>query len=197
MTPSNKQVKSATTKAPIYQLRVELRHIKPQIWRRFIVPGSISLPKLHVILQIVMGWQNYHLHAFSFGGTDYGEPDPDFADADSTMLNEARVRLDRALGDLTTFDYEYDFGDGWAHRIKVEDVLPPDPGLRWARCTAARNACPPEDVGGPYRYAEFLEAISDPSHDEHQMLRDWVGENFDPNACDLLLINQELAQIRL
>ncbi|MGF6812820.1 hypothetical protein OKW30_008037 [Paraburkholderia sp. Clong3] len=142
-----------------------------------------------------MGWDGGHLHEFVFGDINYGVPDPDFP-SDPPKLNEARVNLGRALGALKSFTYIYDYGDNWQHRVKVEKVLPPDPELRSPICLDGRNACPPEDVGGVPGYIEFLDAIIDPAHEEHQRLLDWCGGSFDPAAFDLKDVNQRLFEIK-
>lgn len=41
-----------------------------------------------------------------------------------------------------------------------------------------------EDIGGPSGYAEFLEAIKDPSHERHEEFEAWAGGNYDPNKVD-------------
>ena len=188
-------LRAINSSAPDYVLRVELLHIKPAIWRRIVVPGSIKLPKLHAVLLLAMGWDGGHLHEFVFGDTNYGEPDPDFP-SDPPMVNEARVTLAKALGALKSFTYLYDYGDNWRHRIKVEKVLAADPELRSPVCLDGRNACPPEDVGGAPGYVDFLEAINDPSHEEHDHYREWCGGSFDPDAFDLDLANQRLFEVK-
>jgi hypothetical protein len=95
-------LRTVDSQAPVYQLRIELLHLKPAIWRQILVPGSIKLPKLHVVLLSTMGWEGGHLHEFMFGGTHYGVPDPHFP-SDPPMLNEARVHLTKALGALKSF----------------------------------------------------------------------------------------------
>ena len=87
-----------------------------------------------------------------------------------------------ALGARKFFIYLYDFGDGREHRVTVEKILPPAPGLKLPQCSDGANACPPEDVGGPPGYNEFLQAINDPSHEEHESMLDWCGGSFDPTA---------------
>jgi hypothetical protein len=182
--------------ASVYQLRVELLHLKPAIWRQILVPGSIKLPKLQLALLWTMGWDGGHLHEFVFGNSNYGVPDPDFP-SDLPVMNEVGVQLSKALGALKSFTYVYDYGDDWQHRVKIEKVLPPDPDLRSPLCLAGRNACPPEDVGGEPGYLDFLEAINDPSHDEHQQMLEWCGGSFDPDAFDLDAVNQQLSQMKL
>jgi hypothetical protein len=94
------------------------------------------------------------------------------------------------------FDYEYDFGDGWEHRILVEKILPLEPGRAYPVCIKGRRACPPEDVGGTWGYAAFLDAIGDPEHPEHDSYLEWIGGEFDPEAFDLDEVNDALSELR-
>ncbi|WGS47018.1 plasmid pRiA4b ORF-3 family protein [Burkholderia sp. JSH-S8] len=101
--PRKPAVRLVKAPVPDYVLCVELKYIKPAIWRRIIVPGSVRLGKLHVVLQLAMGWEGGHLHEFVFGETNYGEPDDFGFQSDPPMLNEARVTLAKALGGLKSF----------------------------------------------------------------------------------------------
>jgi len=180
---------------PVFQLRIDLLHLKPAIWRRILVPASIKLPKLHVVLLQTMGWSGGHLHEFIVGERNYGIPDPDFPGP--SVEREDRVALASVLGGLKTFLYLYDFGDGWEHRVKVEKTLPPNPDLKSPICLGGANACPPEDVGGPPGYHDFLDAIRDPSHEEHHDMLEWCGGHFDPTAFNITDANSFLSQIKL
>jgi Plasmid pRiA4b ORF-3-like protein len=172
----------------IYQLKVTLRGVKPPIWRRLQVPGDIRLGRLHDVLQVAMGWDNDHMHAFTIHGVSYGRPDRELG-----FVSEDRVRLNELISaEKTRFRYEYDFGDSWDHELLVEIILPPEPGAAYPRCIAGKRRCPPEDCGGIWGYAEFLEAIRDPDHPEHESMREWAGDEFDPEAFDLEEINRRL-----
>jgi hypothetical protein len=176
--------------SPIYQLKVTLKESKPPIWRRIQVRGSTTLAKLHPILQVVMGWTDSHLHQFIVGGVYYGVPDPEW---DMEVKSERRVQLAQVLPQVKNrLVYEYDFGDSWHHEIVVEKILPPAPGMHYPLCLTGKRACPPEDVGGMWGYTEFLEAMRDPKHPDHRMMRDWVGGAFDRDAFDLQVVNQAL-----
>lgn len=177
----------------VYQLKVTLKGSKPPIWRRFQVRGSTTLAKLHRILQIVMGWEDYHLHQFIVGGVYYGVPDPDW---DLDVKSERWVKLEQVVSDVKDhFVYEYDFGDSWEHEIVVEKVVPPEPDVRYPICLTGKRACPPEDVGGIWGYPEFLEAIHNPEHPEHEAMLEWIGGAFDPEAFDLEAVNQALRRL--
>lgn len=183
------------TPAPVFALKVELLDLKPVIWRRILVPADIKLSKLHVVLLRTMGWLGGHLHEFLIGERNFGVPDEDYPEIG--LEREDRVALIKALAARKTFRYLYDFGDAWDHRVKVEKILPADPTLRSPFCLDGANACPPEDVGGCPGYLDFLEAIHDPTHEEHQNMLDWCGGHFDPRAFDTSEVNTRLAEIKL
>lgn len=142
----------------VFQLHVTLRDVEPVVWRRFLVRNTTTLATLHAILQHVMGWQNYHLWAFTIGSRRYGPSGVGAPDGDAT-----KVRLkDLSLAVADTFEYEYDFGDGWRHDIVVEDQPAAEPRQAYPVCTGGARACPPEDCGGPRRYVETLKTIQHP-----------------------------------
>lgn len=180
-------------KTQIYQIKVTLRHVAPPVWRRIEVPADIKLGKLHHVLQTVMGWTNSHMHAFRQGMVQYGTPSRAFPDM---FKNERSVRLDQLVDKGGKLIYEYDFGDGWEHELKIEKVLTPEPGLRYPHCTAGKRACPPDDCGGPWGYEHLLEVLRDPKHEEHEEMREWIGGDFDPEAFDLDDINLALREVR-
>lgn len=181
--------------AIIYQIKVTLDDIRPPIWRRILVPDNTSLLKLHDILQIIMGWQDYHLHHFVIDNHYYGNRDNDeFGDLGT--IDEKRVKLDQIIPSKGfRFKYEYDFGDSWKHTLYVEKLLPVEQGTKYPVCIKGKRACPPEDVGGVWGYENFLEAIRDPNHEEHDQNLEWSGGEFDPEAFDLERVNQRLQTI--
>lgn len=189
-------LKKARAAPHLLQLKIELAGIRPLIWRRVVLPETVTLPKLHQVIQVVMGWQDCHLHEFEIAGERYGIPDPDY-DLVDPLSNEQRVRLASALGAARSFSYLYDYGDNWIHRIKVERRIEPDPLFDTALCVTGANAAPPDDVGGAHGYAVFVDAITDPRHPEHQAMLDWLGSTFDPAAFDIAEVDRRLAKIKL
>ena len=173
---------------PTLQLKIELTGIKPVIWRRVLVPETITLPKLHLVIQAAMGWMDCHLHEFEILGERYGEPDPDW-DMGDGPISEARVKLSKSLQGMTSFRYIYDFGDHWQHKIKVEKVFADDLGFALPLCVAGARACPPEDVGGEPGYSDFLEAVLNPLHEEHEQVLEWCGGDFDPEHFEESVAN--------
>jgi Plasmid pRiA4b ORF-3-like protein len=179
----------------IYQLKVTLQDSKPPIWRRVQVPADIKLSHLHNVLQLVMGWDNAHLHQFIIDGTYYGMTGPDLDMMDMEVEDERKVKLNAVVGPKGKFVYEYDFGDSWEHRIVVEKALPPEAGTKYPLCTAGARNGPPEDCGGIWGYADLLAALKDPKHPEHDDMEEWIGGEFDPEAFDLEEINSRLGHL--
>ncbi len=179
----------------IYQIKVTLDDTHPPIWRRILAPGNTTLLKLHDVLQIVMGWEDYHLHMYRIEGLIYGDPaDDEYGDLGTQ--DEAKYQLSQVIyGVGQQFTYEYDFGDSWDHTLLVEKILPPEEGVRYPLCLKGKRACPPEDVGGVWGYVNFLEALSDPTHDEHEEYLEWVGGEFNPEDFDLEEINARLRRM--
>jgi hypothetical protein len=177
--------------AKYISLRIELLHIQPLIWRRLLVPASITLPDLHLAIQGAMGWTDSHLHQFEIDGKSYREPDPY---GEIEIIPEKGKKLSAVLGkEVSEFVYQYDYGDDWQHRVVVEQTQKAHPAWLGPLCTAGERACPPEDVGGIYGYQAFLEAIADPQHEEHVHLLRWAGGIFDPEGFDINSANDRIA----
>jgi hypothetical protein len=174
----------------IYQLKVTLAGPRPPIWRRVLVASSATLGDLHDIVQVAMGWMDSHLHQFEAKGQLYGKPG---SDSYLPMRDDARTRLDQLLTQpKDSILYEYDFGDSWTHQIVLEKIVPASPELKVPQCIAGARACPPEDCGGVFGYAELLQALKDPSHPEHEDMLEWLGGNYDPAFFDLEAVNKQL-----
>lgn len=177
----------------IYQIKIVLDGIDPPIWRRFLVAGDTKLGKLHRVLQIVMGWQNSHLHEFKVGRVSFGEPDPDYQ---GKMLDAKKVELRGVAQDeKDRLKYIYDFGDGWEHELIVEKIVEPETGKHYPVCLAGERACPPEDCGGIPGYEMLLAALSGPKTADERDLLEWAGD-FDPDRFDLDAINGRLNRMK-
>ncbi len=171
------------------QFKVTLRGIHPPIWRRIQVWEDATLAQLHRALQVVMGWENCHLHEFRVGLKIYGVPD---LDDERKLIDVKRTRIHDAVQNVgTAFEYVYDFGDYWQHDLLLEAILQPDPDASCPRCIAGERNCPPEDVGGSGGYENYLAALADPEHEEHEDMIAWRGP-FDPEAFSLDEINRQL-----
>lgn len=176
----------------LYQLKVTLRDIHPPIWRCIQVWEDTTLAQLHRILQITMGWEDAHLHEFRIGPRVYSVPDPDDDLYERTVIDERRQRLRQVVPQVgISFEYAYDFGDNWRHELFLEDIVLPDSEQQYPRCLAGERCAPPEDVGGPLGYADYLEAMADCSHEEHESMLEWRGP-FDSELFSVAAVNQRL-----
>ncbi len=179
------------TAAGIAHLKITLDDVAPTVMRRIEVPLSIRLDRLHLVLQAALGWTDSHLYEFRARDTGWGVPDPDFGDG---PLDARRARLLDVLEDMgvRSLKYLYDFGDGWEHTVRLERVTEPIPGTTYPRLIEAAGRCPPEDVGGPPGYAELLDTLANPDHEQHTENLRWVGSHFDPAAVDLERLTRNL-----
>jgi hypothetical protein len=175
-------------------VKIRLNGPKPPIWRRVQVDANVTLARLHLVIQAAMGWSDAHLHAFRVGDREYGVPDPDW-EPDIRLRDDRRVRLNALVKVGDTFGYEYDFGDSWDHVIKVEAFTAREPRVRYPRVVAGARACPPEDVGGVWGYADLLAILADPDDPERADRIAWLGGEFDPEAFDLVEVNREFDRL--
>ena len=180
----------------IARLKITLDDVEPTVLRRVEVPFDIRLDRLHLTIQAAMGWTNSHLYELRAGDVGWSTPESDI-DWTGDFLDARKARLDEVLEDVGTkaLRYLYDFGDGWEHTIKVERLTDPEPGQLYPRLIEASGRCPPEDVGGPWGYAELMEAIDDPTHERHADLGDWIPDGFNPAIANTKWHADEVAAL--
>jgi hypothetical protein len=177
----------------MYDLKVTLREVDPPVWRRFRVGGATSLAGLHEILQIVLGWLNYHLYEFAVGDQRYEAPEeaPEGEDpTSSTTIDQLRLEVG------SRFTYLYDWGDEWWHDIEVEAISPAPDIPQLPVCIAGERACPPEDCGGPPGYADLLRYLADPTDREVADFADWLDPDWLPEQFDVSEVNETLRAAR-
>jgi hypothetical protein len=193
---------TARTRTPktsklVYQFKITLLDIEPPIWRRIQVPDC-TLADLHHYIQGAFGWWDYHLHQFEIDGVQYSQPNPDGNDFDLDFEDETHVVLSELLpksARRTRWSYEYDFSDGWMHEILFEGVPPRDSRVKYPFCVEGERACPPEDCGGKWGYEDYLAAIADPEHEQHEEMLEW-RRPFDPEAFDPDQATREMRRVK-
>lgn len=190
--------KKSAVPPEVLQLKITLLGTMPPIWRRLLVPAACTLEQLHDVLQAAMGWQDCHMHEFSAGHRHFGTPNPeDRLMGMPPVENERTVRLSSVLGRVgAKAIYTYDMGDSWEHGIVLEKRLSVDPGTAYPVCTGGERACPPEDCGGIGGFYDLLDALGDPTHEQHDELLDWVGDDYDPDALSIEEVNRMLTPLR-
>lgn len=185
-----------------YTLRIDLDDAVPAIWRRVEISSDLTLDQVHRVVQSAMGWTDSHLHAFRTG------PDPaegrvrsfltawDVQEGEDDGITESDVHLDQVLGEPGhRLLYDYDFGDGWSHTLRLERISGGDPSI--ARCLAGRRACPPENVGGIHYYNEVVATLAGRQEPDEWMKETlaWLPPDFDPAAFDCTAADASLRRI--
>ncbi|MCL6600962.1 MAG: plasmid pRiA4b ORF-3 family protein [Alicyclobacillus macrosporangiidus] len=178
-----------------YEFEITLCGVHPTVWRRFRVPANITFQRLHEVIQIVMGWTDYHLYEFRYGNVRIGIPDDETFILDATHFDARWKRLPSFSFDRNdVLGYLYDFGDDWMHTLHLVMPIYHLPDERAYFCVDGENACPPEDVGGWMGYEHFLHVIGDPNHPEHEAMQVWSGGHFDPFRFDKDAVNRVLRE---
>ncbi len=177
-----------------YQIQIALRRSSPKIWRRILVSPDVLLADLHKIIQTTMGWTNSHLHQFIKDRTFYApKADEDDFWEESNDISYTHIKISDLLKkEKDRMIYEYDFGDGWEHDIILERIEADGDNKNTPVCVAGKNNCPPEDCGGVWGYANMLEILSNPEHEEYNEYMEWCGEGFDPKYFDKDEVNEQL-----
>jgi len=183
-----------STPISIARLQVVLDDVEPPVRRILDVPADIRLDRLHATLQAALGWTDSHLWEFRARDVGWGIPDPDWPDG---PLDARKTTLWKALEDTgaKTLTYLYDFGDGWEHTVKILRFDDAASGRKYPVLIEAAGRCPPEDIGGPWGYGDFLDAIADPDHEQHDDMTEWYGDDFDPQDVPLDDLNAAVADL--
>lgn len=157
--------------------------------------SDVSLSDYYKILQTTIGWTNSHLYQFITDGNYYEPPAPEEDFWESYGDDYTGMKLDDVLENLNDkITYEYDFGGGWEHTIKLEQIMPDDGKSKLPKCLAGALACPPEDCGGIGGFQEFKKIINNPEHPEYKGYKEWFGDNYNPEHFDLEQINKSLSE---
>lgn len=186
----------ATQVKTVHRLKVTLRQVKPPVWRRIEVASNIKLSELSGVLEAAMGWLGGHLHAFEADGVLFEIPDGESFGFRRTR-DERKARLGEVLPAVKSkMRWDYDFGDGWEHDVVVEAIEPMKSDATYPVCIAGKRTCPHDDCGGPWGYGNLLAAISDPTHEEHEELSEWLPPGFDAEAFDIVEATEMMRSTR-
>jgi len=186
----------------VYQIKCKLLHTKPVVFRTLLVDSNASFYELHHILQIAMGWFNYHL--FNFRYHDYYLELPNAEDEmykDFTRFQKVDPRTitlkEFFISLKSKITYTYDFGDSWQHEIELQKVIEPDVSMQLPLCIKGKYSCPPEDCGSIPGYYNLIEIMKKPNHNEYKEYVEWLGgEPYDMTAFDVNFVNEELQHLK-
>ncbi len=183
----------------LYQIKTSLDGVKPLIWRRIIVNSDTSLEDFHKIIQTTMGWSNSHLHQFIKENTFYlkdDDLDDDFGFmGKNKQVDYSDVKIsDLLIKEKDKIKYEYDFGDAWEHSILLEKIKENSVKIAHPKCLKGKRACPIEDCGGVWGYANLIEIMNNTKHPEYKEMADWIGDIFEPEEFDIEIVNEMLEE---
>ena len=165
--------------------------IESPIWRVVEVPSTYTFWDLHVAIQDSMGWLDYHLHSFSLLPPGkrkpvlIGIPDDEYEDNPLPGWEVPIGQFFTEPGDEV--NYDYDFGDGWHHKIVLEGIYLQEDKKKYPNCLYGERACPPEDCGGIPGYYNLLDILQDKDHEEHDDMNQWLkghAKNYYPYNPD-------------
>lgn len=181
----------------IFQFKIQLDDIEPEIWRIVKIKSSDSFSDLHDLIQKSMGWFDYHLHEFTIkNNSTIARIGPIIDDEFEKPIDETLVNLNHVFYEENQeIFYEYDFGDSWQHKIILEKILEPDAGI-YPSCIAGARACPLENSGGVYGYQSVLDVLKNPEHDDYAMIMEWCGK-FDSEYFNLEKTNEIIKKIKI
>lgn len=173
------------------QLKIILENTKPEVWRRVLIIEGSSLRTLHYLIQDVFWWKGYHSYMFKIGDDEFS--DPEFDDGQG-WLDDSKSKIGKVVEKFSEFNFIYDFGDWWSHKIIFEGFVEVDLKEKYPVCIDGKNAAPPEDVGGPPGFEEFKTAIKDKKHERHEEFLEWYDggmfqKDFKANWFDLEITN--------
>lgn len=186
----------------VYYLSVSLKDANPPILRDIVIPSNLTLEKFHYVIQVVMGWQNCHLHQFIVDEVFYttkvahAENNLDASDENDYERDERKYTVAQLLTkEKTSFIYEYDFGDSWTHHIELKEIRPAGANAQQPRCISGTQACPPEDSGGVWGYTEMLETLQNAKGTEKEEILERLGKDFNPDYFDVDAVNEQLERL--
>jgi hypothetical protein len=185
----------------IAELRVMLADAPYDIWRDIHLNLNTSLSEFHEILQIVIGWGNYHLYGFRTTEASYS-PSDEISSTDNEYSTDSTTikELIDTLEENEIFWYEYDLGDDWVHGIVLIEYVNKKKNTKYPHCVDGGGVCPPEDVGGIDGYTDLLDQRDDPDEEFLETL-EHIGisledfKNIENIPIDINSINKTLEKV--
>ncbi|NDV43076.1 plasmid pRiA4b ORF-3 family protein [Flagellimonas sediminis] len=187
----------------VFKFRIELEGTSPTIWREFLAPSDTTFYRFHHIIQIVMGWENYHLYEFTMDSYRIGQQfEEEGFNGPNEIIDSKTITIGEVLqAKGQKLEYLYDFGDYWQHSLTLEMIID-DLTIPFPICCAGALNCPPEDVGSIPGFYDFLKIMENPRHPEHKETKTWVNSKlvaidgrYDPQKIPLERVNYVLLNL--
>lgn len=179
------------------QFKITIKDAEPSIWRRLHIPSDYNFFQFHMAIQGAFGWENCHLFQFTENDIMDVESIGIPSTEDDRPVHDARSMLVTSIFKKAKdrYSYVYDFGDDWLHEILLEKVIKRP--IYTPFCIEAKNACPPEDVGGIHAYKQMLKTYAGRDKEEINSFNMWLGlqagDTWDAAYCDRRQINSRLS----
>ncbi|PFA67309.1 hypothetical protein CN378_10705 [Bacillus sp. AFS015802] len=184
-------------KKKTFQVKISLKGAKPPIWRRVLIPNTLSLHQFHHVIQATMGWTHSHLYSFDTGHGEFEFPHEEYEFDANRTYDSSKAILGNVLDEENDkISYTYDFGDNWQHQILLEKISE-DQKLNFPVCLKGKRNCPIEDSGGIHHYQHVLEVLLNPYEKDEEVM--FFRERFadhDPEEFDLEGTNARLEEIQ-
>lgn len=177
----------------IAQLRMSLDHVTPKVIRVLAAPFDIRLDQLHLTFQAAMGWSNTQLYLFDARGVLWSAADASLIGADAAPAGSTTLAGMVLETGRRTFKYVYDLDDEWRCTVNVQALSAPAPFVSYPLLLSASGRTPPEGIGGPVGYEDYLMALCDPSHERRSTYYESYGLDFDPAVIDIAQIDHAMA----
>ncbi|MBK9321644.1 MAG: plasmid pRiA4b ORF-3 family protein [Bdellovibrionaceae bacterium] len=150
------------------QFKISLNNTQPEVWRRIQILEGASLRTLHYAIQDVFWWRGTHSYIFNVGDEKYADPEYDYEF--EGWLDDSKIKISRIVEKHSEFEFIYDFGDWWSHKVIFEGAVNADLKEKYPVCIGGKYAAPPEDCGGPPGFEEFRTVIANPKSSKHKEL---------------------------
>lgn len=200
---SDKSIELLVEGPAIYQLKIAVLGVEPQIWRYLLIRGDMNFKKLSDAICSSLCWTGYGQHRFAVmdGARDIGIGVPSTVESTECFSDFELSQGEKML-------YIYGLDNEWTVEITFEKHVPFDQNLQYPHCAAGELAGPPEKCGGPDAYQRAYYYLSRQksrgtkrSNGKISRLeKDWYRENyrfFDPDHFDLVEANRKLSQRKL
>ena len=177
----------------VFALKLTVAGTDPRVWRKLVVRESMWLSRLHDAIQVIFDWYDYQSHVFSLDDLRLGNP----SKRDDHVVEDDRdvTLADLDLAHRERLEYEYLFGEGWKVDIRVEVSGTVKKGVRYPACAAGERAGPPEDCGGLDAFHDMIACLREKDTELGREWAEWIGPEYDPEACDLERINTALRKL--
>lgn len=176
-----------------YILKIVIEDTHPPVWCRIMVPDHITFADLHNMIQIVFGWEDDHLHAFSIPMDHIIIDNAEERVMRGEHYQEEVTLIDPFIRSYKWIRYTYDFGDNWRHKIQIEKTDEKYEG-RSAMLLKAKGDNFEEDSGGVWNTENSERCAFDQKSTGEKLAAMAVPVN--PKLEEVVLLKESMDRLR-